>query len=262
MRIVKACVASMLAIGLGLSTAGTAVADVVPVDPGTKVSAGKPISGTGQNLPTIGAQATWDIGPGPASLLNTYYSSGAILRDQRDISTQARNWTKKWVRETCAGTKKSQVRSCKVAAVFDIDDTLLSSYPTLSSNTPAFSFSQEAFDDAATQCTAPAIVPVKNLYLALQRMGMTMVLLTGRSESLRAATENCLRQAGITGWRTLIMRPLGSSDSAAIYKSEARASIEKSGLRIGPSVGDQISDMSLGALEHGFLIPNPMYLIP
>lgn len=34
------------------------------------------------------------------------------------------------------------------------------------------------------------------------------------------------------------------------------------GVRIGQRVGDQISDMSLGALEHGFLIPNPMYLIP
>ena len=262
MRIVKALVAAVLSIGLGFSTAGSAMADVVSVDPGTKVSAGKPISGTGQNLPTIEAQATWDIGPGPASLINAYYSSGASLRDQREISTHARMWTKKWLRETCTGTKKAQVHSCKVAAVFDIDDTLLSSYSTLSNNSPAFSFSQEAFDDAATQCTATVIAPVRNLYRTLQRMGMNMVLLTGRSESLRAATENCLRQAGITGWNTLIMRPVGSSDSAAIYKFEARAAIEKSGLRIGPSVGDQISDMSLGALEHGFLIPNPMYLIP
>lgn len=262
MRIVKYCVASLLAIGLSLTAAGSAFADVVPVDPGKKVSAGKLISGTGQNLPTIGAQATWNIGPEPASLINTYYSSGAILRDQREIAMEARNWTKKWVRDTCDSIKKSQVRSCKVAAVFDIDDTLLSSYPTLSSNSPAFTFSQEAFDAAATQCTATVIAPVKNLYLSLQRMGMSMVLLTGRNESLRAGTENCLRQAGITDWETLIMRAPGSTDPADVYKFKARAALEKLGLRIGPSVGDQISDMSLGALEHGFLIPNPMYLIP
>lgn len=262
MRIVRVGVASLLVIGLGFSAVGTAMAEVVPVDPGRKVSAGKAISGTGQNLPTIDAQATWNIGPGPGSLVDAYYSSGAIVRDQREVSAAARVWTKKWVRETCNGAKKAQVRACKVAAVFDIDDTLLSSYPTLSSNNPAFTFSQEAFDNAATQCTATVIAPVKNLYLALQRMGMKMVLLTGRGESLRAATENCLRQAGITGWDVLIMRQPGSSDSAATYKFQARTAMEKSGLRIGPSVGDQISDMSLGALEHGFLIPNPMYLIP
>jgi hypothetical protein len=28
------------------------------------------------------------------------------------------------------------------------------------------------------------------------------------------------------------------------------------------SIGDQVSDMSLGALKHGFLVPNVMYLIP
>lgn len=262
MRIVKSLVASLLVFGLSLTAAGSAFADVIPVDPGKKVSAGKPISGTGQNLPTIGAKTTWNIGPEPASLINTYYSSGAILRDQREIATEARTWTTKWVREKCNGIKKSQVRSCKVAAVFDIDDTLLSSYPTLSSNSPAFTFSQAAFDAAATQCTATVIAPVKNLYLSLQRMGMTMVLLTGRNESLRAGTENCLRQAGITDWETLIMRAPGSTDPADVYKFKARAALEKTGLRIGPSVGDQISDMSLGALEHGFLIPNPMYLIP
>jgi|GEM_PF-2563701 len=28
------------------------------------------------------------------------------------------------------------------------------------------------------------------------------------------------------------------------------------------SIGDQVSDMSLGALKHGFLVPNVIYWIP
>lgn len=245
-----------------LTGASVAHADVVSVDPGTTVSAGKAITGAGQNLPTLGATSTWNIGPYPADLITTYYSSGAALRDQRDVAVAARAWSKKWVRDTCGSTDKSEVRGCRAAAVFDIDDTLLSSYPTLSTNSPAFTFSQSSFDAAATQCTATVIEPVKNLYRSLQRMGVAIVLLTGRGESLREPTANCLRQAGITGWEELILRPAGDTDSASIYKMKARKALIKAGWRIGPSVGDQVSDMSYGALGHGFLIPNPMYLIP
>jgi hypothetical protein len=255
-------VAFAVTTAMMLSGAAIAHAEVVPVDPGKSVSAGKPIIGSGQNLPTLGAQATWNIGANPAEYVNAYYSSGAALRDQRDVALAARAWSKKWVRETCGGTAPATVRSCKAAAVFDIDDTLLGSYPTLSTNTPAFTFSSDAFNAAATDCTATVIEPVKKLYLALQRMGVATVLLTGRGESLRDATSNCLRQAGIANWESLILKQPDDNDSASVYKAKARKALVKSGWRIGPSVGDQISDMSLGALEHGFLIPNPMYLIP
>ena len=255
-------VVCVLTTAVMFSGAAVAHAEVVPVDPGKSVSAGKPITGTGQNLPSLGAQTTWNIGPSPAEFINSYYASGAALRDQRDVALAARAWSKKWVREVCEGTAPATVRSCKAAAVFDIDDTLLSSYPTLSTNTPAFMFSQDAFNAAATNCSATVIEPVKRLYLALQRMGVAIVLLTGRSESLRDATSNCLRQAGITNWEELILKQPGDTDPAAVYKAKARKALIKAGWKIGPSVGDQISDMSLGSLGHGFLVPNPMYLIP
>jgi len=34
------------------------------------------------------------------------------------------------------------------------------------------------------------------------------------------------------------------------------------GVKIGPSIGDQVSDMSYGYLGRGFLLPNLMYLVP
>lgn len=260
-RLIRVVASAVTAAAL-LSGAAAANAEVVPVDPGKSVSTGKPITGTGQNLPSLGAQSTWNIGANPADYVNAYYASGAALGDQRDVALAARAWSKKWVREACEGTAPAKVRSCKAAAVFDIDDTLLSSYPTLSTNTPAFTFSQDAFNAASTNCTATVIEPVKRLYLTLQRMGVATVLLTGRSESLREATSNCLRQAGITNWEELILKQPGDTDSASVYKAKARKALVKAGWRVGPSVGDQISDMSLGSLEHGFLIPNPMYLIP
>jgi hypothetical protein len=255
-------VVCVLTTAVMFSGAAVAHAEVVPVDPGKNVSAGKPITGTGQNLPSLGAQTTWNIGANPAEFINSYYTSGAALRDQRDVALAARAWSKKWVRETCKSTAPATVRSCKAAAVFDIDDSLLSNYPTFSTNTPAFTFSQDAFNAAAADCSATVIEPVKRLYLALQRMGVATVLLTGRSESLRESTSNCLRQAGITNCEDLILKQPGDTDLASVYKAKTRKALIKAGWRIGPSVGDQISDMSLGSLEHGFLIPNPMYLIP
>lgn len=118
--------ASALDTAVTVTGTATANAEVVLVNPGKSLSAGKPIVGTSQNLPSIGATETWNIGANPAEIINSYYGSGSAVGDQRDVAVAARNWTKKWVRETCGSTVKSKVRECKVAAVFDIDDTLLS----------------------------------------------------------------------------------------------------------------------------------------
>ena len=247
-----------------LLIAGSTVAhaDVIAVDPGRDVSAGKRIVGTGQNLPTLDATSTWNIGAGPAELVNTYYSSDRARQDQAAVAQAARAWSEAWIRKTCGATDKAKVRACKVAAVFDIDDTLLSTYPTLSANTPAFTFSSSAFDAAATSCTAPVIEPVKALYVHLKRLGVNMVLLTGRGEELREPTKKCLQKAGITGWAKFVLRQADDKDSASTYKAKARKALIDQGWKIGPSVGDQVSDMSYGALGRGFLLPNPMYLIP
>ena len=86
-------VACVLTTAVMFSGAAIAHAEVVQVDPGKSVSAGKPISGTGQNLPSLGAQRIWNIGASPAEFINSYYSSGAALRDQRDVALAARAWS-------------------------------------------------------------------------------------------------------------------------------------------------------------------------
>lgn len=262
MLTVRSLATLALTAGVFLAGNGMAQADVIAVDPGRDVSAGKRIMGSGQNLPSLNATSTWNIGSLPAELVNRYYSSGQVGEDQADIARAARLWSEKWIRTTCGSTERAKVRACNVAAVFDIDDTLLSTYPTLSGNAPAFTFSQEAFNTAATSCTAPVIEPVKALYVHLKRLGVDMVLLTGRGEAMRESTKTCLRKAGITGWVKFILRQADDTESASVYKAKERRALIAQGWRIGPSVGDQVSDMSYGALGRGFLLPNPMYLIP
>lgn len=254
--------ALLVTTALLIAGANVAYADVIAVDPGHKIAASKRIMGTGQNLPTLNATSTWNIGSLPAELVNAYYTNGQALQDQADVAKTARTWSTKWLDRTCGGTDRAAVRACKAAAVFDIDDTLLSSFPTLSANTPAFSFSQGAFTTAAKKCTAPVIQPVKELYVSLKRMGVAMVLLTGRGEALREATAKCLNKAGISGWKAFILRGPDDTESASTYKARERRALIAQGWNIGPSVGDQVSDMSYGALGRGFLLPNPMYLIP
>lgn len=260
--IVSLLLSSALSLPLVALSGGVAHAETVAVDPGAKVSAGKPITGTGENLPSLNVTATWNIGSFPAPQVQAYYDSGEALRDQTAVARAARTWAKGWARKVCGSSSPAKVRACKAAAVFDIDDTLLSSYPTLSTNSPAFTFSSQAFDAAADQCTSPAIEPVAQLYRDLQRMGFTMMIITGRSETLRDASAACLEQNGVTGWKEFILKPAGSTTTAAVYKAQARRSLVKEGWRIGPSVGDQVSDMSYGSMVHGFLVPNPMYFIP
>ena len=251
-----------LSVVVSTVAAAGAQAEIVAIDPGKKVSAGKPISGSGQNLPTVKATETWDIGSYPASLIQAYYDSGAALRDQVEVTRAARVWARQWARDTCGSTAPAKVRACRVAAVFDIDDTLLSSYSTLSTNSPAFTFSSTTFDAAAAQCTTPVIQPAKELYLALQRMGFATVIITGRAETMREVSAACLEQNGIRGWEKFVLKPVGTTVPASQYKARARRALVEEGWRIGPSIGDQVSDMSYGSLSHGFLMPNPMYLIP
>lgn len=154
------------------------------------------------------------------------------------------------------------MRSCKAAAVFDIDDTLVSSQPVLSTNSPAYDYEPATSNASVANCTTPVIEATKSLFLRLKRSGVTPILMTGRPERQRQETTSCLESLGVSGWQTLIMRAEGDDRPASVYKAQARKGLQQKGWKIGPSTGDRISDMSFGHLGHGFLLPNPMYLIP
>jgi hypothetical protein len=248
-----------------LASASPAEADVVPVDPGP-IAAGKPITGSGVNLPalpTIPNSLPYDAGDGFASSIVAYYTQGKARADQADVAKAALRWTKAWLDDVCGGHKPKQVKDCNAMAVFDIDDTLLNNYPYYSVQQPAFSYSSSTWDPYEAQCGSTPNASVTQLYRSLKATGMGVALITGRSSDGRSATEACLEESGVADWTTLVMKePQQQSLTAAVYKARARGALQREGWKIGPSIGDQVSDMAGGRLRHGFLMPNPMYYIP
>lgn len=158
------------------------------------------------------------------------------------------------------------------AIVLDIDETSLSNWPALAVNGLMLKVEGPCDDLKKGPCgtkawqqmaKAQGIAPTVRLAKASQSVGVTVFFLTGRDETVRAATAENLTRAGYSGWKELILRPARSkTPSAADYKAPQRARIERQGYTIIANIGDQPSDLAGGHALRGFLIPNPFYRIP
>ncbi|KAL1804890.1 hypothetical protein DCAR_0830688 [Daucus carota subsp. sativus] len=153
----------------------------------------------------------------------------------------------------------------KDAWVFDIDETLLSNVPYYAAHGfGSESFNEKTFNDWVGLAEAPALTASLRLYKELSEMGVTLILLTGREEFQRNATEKNLLDAGFSHWEKLLLRnPLDKGKPATTYKSERRKEIEDEGYTIHGCSGDQWSDLMGYAMGiRSFKLPNPMYYIP
>jgi len=150
----------------------------------------------------------------------------------------------------------------KLALVLDIDETSLSNYKQMQQS--GFSYVNNDWNAWIDTAQAPAIPGTLRLYKVAQKLGVSVIFITGRSESQRAATERNLSNQGFTNWQKLILRPaLAASQSTTAYKSAMRAQIVGEGYKLVLNVGDQWSDLK-GAPEAEFSVkyPDPFYLIP
>ncbi|XP_071734342.1 acid phosphatase 1-like [Rutidosis leptorrhynchoides] len=150
------------------------------------------------------------------------------------------------------------------AWVFDIDETLISNLPYYSDH----GFGLEAFNNAhfdkwILEGVAPVIKPSLKLYKEVLRLGIKIILLTGRFEDKRNVTITNLTNAGYHKWDKLILR--GENDlekSAVSFKSEKRNEMIDEGFRILGNSGDQWSDLSgTSTANKSFKLSNPMYHI-
>ncbi|XP_042469154.1 acid phosphatase 1-like [Zingiber officinale] len=148
--------------------------------------------------------------------------------------------------------------------IFDIDETLLSNLPYyVVHGYGSEVFNETSFDEWVDLAKAPALPTSLWLYEELLGLGFQIVLLTGRSEFQRSATEKNLLFAGYHSWERLILRQTADiGKSAVVYKSERRAELEAQGFRIHGNSGDQWSDL-LGSpmTKRSFKLPNPMYCV-
>lgn len=245
--------------GLVLGSAGMAQAIVPAGGMGqpTLHNAGKPIWGTLQNLPGIGATEFTYVGPTMAPTIEAYYA-GQHAADLKAMAKKARQFLRAQLEQRCGGDP----RACKAMVVFDIDETLFNNYSYWAAQTPPFSLDDTAWETYVADCDASVNGPVFNFYRLAQDTGVKVAVITGRPDSQSAITKGCLREKGITGWTAYIGKPDNSTQTASVFKAQARASLQKKGFTILVSVGDQISDMAGGHLGGGIWLPNPMYYIP
>ncbi|MGB0970989.1 MAG: HAD family acid phosphatase, partial [Mycobacterium sp.] len=158
------------------------------------------------------------------------------------------------------------------AVVFDIDETALSNWEAIKANNFSQFFTGSCarlpqgpcgLREWALRVQATLIPPTMDVYHAAKERGAAIFFITGRRETLRAATEQNLQAVGYTSYTQLIMKPAGTHyASAADFKAPHRAGIQQQGYTIIANIGDQPSDLSGGFSERSYLLPNPFYRVP
>jgi predicted secreted acid phosphatase len=128
--------------------------------------------------------------------LEMYHDYGEYDREIQVVVDAARSYLTQIV--------NSASKSDKLAAVFDIDETSLSNYPTMAQcGFCSYSEQMKYYSDAVD----PAIQPVLALYNFAKSEGVTVFFVTGRQEKQRPQTIANLTQAGYSGWADLVMQP-------------------------------------------------------
>jgi hypothetical protein len=150
----------------------------------------------------------------------------------------------------------------KLALILDIDDTTLSTYAEMLG--ADFAYNKSAFDQWLEMAQAPAIPGTLRLYKEAQRLGASIIFLTGRDDTQRAATERNLRAQGFDNWKLLVMRPMNhGSQTIGAFKAVARGQIAGAGYTLALNVGDQWSDLKgKPEAEYSVKYPDPYYFIP
>jgi len=150
----------------------------------------------------------------------------------------------------------------KLAIVLDIDETTLSNYEEMLK--AGFAYDSRAFNEWVETASAPAIPGTLRLVKEAEGVGVSVIFLTGRPDTQRAATEKNLQAQGFAGYAELRMRAQADAHSTAVqFKSEQRRQVAAEGYTIVLSVGDQWSDLrGRPEAEYSVKYPNPYYLIP
>ena len=183
-----------------------------------------------------------------------YHDSGAYQREVAAVAAEAVAWLE--------ARAARQAPAERLAVVFDVDETVLSSYPQMVSQD--FGYTAESWRAWVLQAEAPLLSPMKRVCDTARELGFAIIFLTGREDPAeREATARNLFRHGLGPFTQLIMAtPADRHLPAAQRKAAARARLEQEGYTIAANVGDQASDLVGGHAERTFKVPNPFYLVP
>jgi predicted secreted acid phosphatase len=205
-------------------------------------------------IPLAVATAKEPSQPATADTINKYHDSGQWDKDIDTVVAKAK--------KSLTTQLKAKKAPKKPSIVFDIDDTLESSYACEKKSTNGFGPTASAICVATGDQTP--IKQTKALYKYALKKKINVFLITGRPEGLRDATVAQLKKDGFGKYKELDLRPNNDPNKTSVvpYKSGARKAIEKKGFTILANLGDQKSDLAGGFSVKTFKIPNPMYTTP
>lgn len=181
--------------------------------------------------------------------LIAYADSGAYGRDLAAAAAVAQAWVEQ---------RAARGDGEKLAIVFDLDETLLSNLAHM--REMDFGYLPGLWDQWVAEGSAPAIGPVKEVYLAARARGVAVFYLTGRREKDRPGTEAHLRAAGLDDHVSLHCKPDDDRGPTQAFKTTTRKKITEAGYTIIANLGDQQSDLAGGYAERTFKLPNPFYI--
>ncbi len=178
-----------------------------------------------------------------------YVDSGEYARQIVPVAEEAGAWIEQRAARRTAGEK--------LAVIFDVDETLLSNLPSMVRED--FGYVPKVWDAWVNEARAPAIEPVREVYLSARRLGIAVFLITGRGENVREGTERNLRAEGCREYVALICKPVGETRTSGEFKLAERRRIVAEGYVIVANIGDQESDFFGGVSERNFKLPGPFY---
>lgn len=203
----------------------------------------------------VSAKEPMNIETAKQEVIN-YYDSGQYSKDVSEMVAGAKKYIEKRVAEN---SKVAQPK--KLAVVFDIDDTVLSTYPfnkkaNFCSTVPEKIANEKKGDEKA-------IPEMRSLYKFIQSKNIPIFLITGRHIPEAGVTMKNLQREGFSNWAALYMHPDAKhAKHIADVKTVARKNIVCKGYDIILNVGDQKSDLYGGYADAVIKLPNPYYIVP
>ncbi|NHN56879.1 hypothetical protein G9U51_13965 [Calidifontibacter sp. DB0510] len=212
--------------------------------------------------------------------IRTYYGAGSSGIADKTSSPYITELTKLTGQITPVLTKACTATAragTKPAIVLDADDTTLWTYD-MEDAAMHFTFDPALQDVWVQEQRFPATPGMVALANAASNAGCTIIGLTGRSASQKAATLGNLAKVGYTGFTApdyYTKWPAGQQPSYITcatakcttieYKSQTRAHVQSAsggGYTILANFGDQFSDLIGGNALTPVKLPNPTYYLP
>lgn len=182
-----------------------------------------------------------------------YYDSRSYLTEVEDVINRAKI--------TLMEEVKRNTKHEKLALVLDIDETSISNYSDLKSIN--FGGDDATIYKLLSKGDEPPLEATKSLYLLALKNNFSVFFITGRSSTLKAATEQVLKKDGYGTWAGLYFKSDEFQKNTTVeYKSAVRKKITEKGFTIVANIGDQYSDLKGGFSLHQYKLPNPFYYLP